>query len=264
MKDFHEIVPSIHRLTIPFENIYTTVFIIKTPLGAILFDTATYESDVDDYILPAFHELRGSQDALRYIVLSHSHRDHAGGLDRLLEFFPETCIISGCPDLRGRFSGFRILSPEEQPLLHDCIELIALPGHAPDCLAIYDRRSRALLTGDSLQLSGIYGSGKWGANITQLKEHLQAIEKLRTLNTDILIASHDYHPCGFIARGKTEISRYLDECIAALHKVRETLMNCPDLDDQAAADYYNRITGLPPIGLHVARAVRSAAKNGVF
>ena len=264
MYSLTEIVPHIHRLTIPFENIYTTVFIIRTPDGAVLLDTATYESDVDAYIQPALRNLGVSKESLRYIVLSHSHRDHAGGLERLMEFFPEACIVSSSLPLREGFPRCRTASPEVQPLLLGCLRLISIPGHAPDCLALLDQRTLTLLTGDSLQLYGIYGSGKWGANISRPAEHLQAVETLRLLDISSLIASHDYHPCGYIARGAEEIGRYLDECGAALRFVHSFLLNHADLDDQSAADSYNRLTGLPAIGAHVVTAVRAAAKDGVI
>ena len=46
MQTITEIRPDIFRLTIPFEDIYTTVFFIRTAAGYLLFDTATYDSDI--------------------------------------------------------------------------------------------------------------------------------------------------------------------------------------------------------------------------
>ena len=43
----------ITRITIPFLDIDTAVFLIATPDGRILFDTVTYPTDIDEYILPA-------------------------------------------------------------------------------------------------------------------------------------------------------------------------------------------------------------------
>ena len=258
MKDFHEIVPSIHRLTIPFENVYTTVFIIRTPLGAALFDTATYESDADEYILPALQELGVGPDSLKYIVLSHSHRDHAGGLNRLTEFFPAACIVSLSPALLKPFAARRTLCPADGQLLLDCLQILPIPGHAPDCLSLFDRRTRTLLTGDSLQLYGLYGSGQWGANISKPDEHLAAVENLRALDIETLIASHDYHPYGYSARGQDEISRYLGCCGEALRKIRDFLLESPESDDQTLAARYNQTFGLPAVGSHVFAAVRAA------
>lgn len=258
MNGLAEVVPSIYRLVVPFEDIYTTVFIIKSPLGAVLLDTATYAGDVDGYILPALDELSVAADALQFIVLSHGHRDHAGGLERLMDFFPDACIVSSSEGLRRRFAHCHTVSPETLPQLLDCIDLIPVPGHAPDCLVLYDRRSRTLLTGDSLQLFGIYGSGKWGANISKPAEHLDAVERLRSLPLAAVIASHDYHPCGYIARSPEEISRYFDSCKEALVKISRFIVESPDDDDQSLAERYNQAFGLPTVGSHVFSAVRAA------
>jgi len=259
-----EIVPSIFRLTIPFEDVYTTVFMIRTPQGLVLFDTATYESDVDQYILPALEQLNAGRDQLKYIVLSHSHRDHAGGVSRLTELFPQACVVSMNESLCCSLSPHPYLIPEDGTLLLECLSIIAIPGHAPDCLGLYDTRTHTLLTGDSLQASGLYGNGKWGANITMIREHLQALDRLRTLDIAALIASHEYHPCGFAATDSESIRSYTDGCEAALYRIRDFLSGCPELDDGAAADQYNLRTSLPSLGAHVVRAVRNAVREGIL
>lgn len=258
MNGLTEIVPSIYRLVVPFEDIYTTVFIIKTPLGAVLLDTATYSSDIDGYVLPALTALGISADSLRYVVLSHSHRDHAGGLSRLTELFPKVCIVSFSEALLSQFPASPVLCPKDGELLLDTLQIIPVPGHAPDCLALYDLRTRALLTGDSLQLFGIYGSGKWGVNISKPAAHLSAVERLRAMDIEIIIASHDYHPCGHTACGAAEISRYLDCCGEALDRIRRFLLEFPESDDQALADRYNQTFSLPTVGSHVFAAVRNS------
>jgi len=258
MNGLTEIVPSVYRLVIPFEDIYTTVFIIKTPSGAVLLDTATYASDIDDFVLPALAELGISAGSLRYVVLSHSHRDHAGGLSRLTELFPEICIVSLSEELLAQFPASPVLCPKDGELLLDILQIIPIPGHAPDCLALYDLRTHTLLTGDSLQLFGIYGSGKWGANISNPAAHLAAVERLRAMNINTIIASHDYHPCGHTACGAEEISRYLDCCAEALDKIRRFILAFPESDDPALADRYNQAFSLPTVGSHVFAAVRNS------
>ena len=96
MTEYTAITPHIHRLVIPFLDIYTTVFVIKTPDGALLFDTATYPEDADNYILPALRDLGISQDALYGVVISHNHRDHAGSLSRIRQEFPDGRFQRNC------------------------------------------------------------------------------------------------------------------------------------------------------------------------
>ena len=52
MLDITAITPEIHRVVVPFLDIFTTVFVVRTPAGALLFDTATYPEDADNYPSP--------------------------------------------------------------------------------------------------------------------------------------------------------------------------------------------------------------------
>ncbi len=76
---------------------------------------------------------------------------------------------------------------------------------------------------------GLFGSGKWGANISMPLEHLAAIEKLRIMHLKMVVASHDYHPYGYLAKGDKEIRRYLDTCVDALHGIKKRICENPSL-----------------------------------
>ena len=53
MKELTLAAPHIHRLEVPFLDIYTTVFLVETEEGIVVFDTATYPEDMDTYLVPA-------------------------------------------------------------------------------------------------------------------------------------------------------------------------------------------------------------------
>ena len=57
MSEFIEVTSEIFRLRVPFEAIYTSVFLIKTPACEILVDCATTDKDVDQCIVPALKRL---------------------------------------------------------------------------------------------------------------------------------------------------------------------------------------------------------------
>lgn len=44
------------RIKIPYKDIYTSVFLIRTPQGDVIFDTAATDEDVEKYILPIIKE----------------------------------------------------------------------------------------------------------------------------------------------------------------------------------------------------------------
>jgi len=254
MKNLTQITADIYRLVIPFEDIYTTVFFIRTPGGWVLFDTATYPADMDNYIFPAMGELGITADTLTHTVISHAHRDHAGGLGRLAEAYPGTVILSRSGKLAESYKS--VIAPADGDTLAEVLRIVTIPGHAPDALGVYDTRTKTLLTGDCLQAYGIYGSGKWGANISQPLPHLAALNKLRLMEIGTLVTSHDYHPVGHEAHGAEEVACYIDACADALANIRKWILDHPGMNNAALADLYNAETGLPTLGAHVIKAVR--------
>ncbi len=88
MTHFYEEFTGIYRLKIPFDQIYTSVFLIETPNGAALVDCATTSEDVDDRIVPALKEMNYELSDLKMLILTHKHGDHAGGLQRVLFHAP--------------------------------------------------------------------------------------------------------------------------------------------------------------------------------
>ena len=257
MNGLTSITPHIHRLVVPFEDIYTTVFVLTTDEGAVLFDTATYPEDIDNYIVPALQFLGIAAQELQYVVISHNHRDHAGGLARMAQLYPNTAVAAGSTACGERIPGREVQVLQDGDRLLGCLEAVAIPGHTIDCVGLLDPRTGTLLSGDGLQLYGIYGSGPWGANISHIKEHLAAGKRLHERNIAAIIASHNYHPCDYRADGE-EVGRYIDECAHALRAVREYILPRQDVSDNDLAAQYNAVSGLPTVGAHVFAAVRAA------
>ena len=94
------------------------------------------------------------------------------------------------------------------------------------------------------------------------QEHLEALKKLRELPVIDLLMAHDYHPYGNEVYGTEEIHKCLDICAEALLKVKEVVAAHPELDDQAAADLYNKDSGLPAVPAFVVEAIRNAYGEG--
>lgn len=264
MENLTQINEHIYRLKVPFKDIYTTVCILRTEAGVLVFDTATYESDITEIVLPALTHLGVTADQLKYIFISHNHGDHAGGLATLAQHFPQACIVSRSPALRETYAEHPFCLPEDGEVLMDVLQVVAIPGHTADSAALLDRRTGTLIVGDSLQLYGIYGSGNWGANISYPVEHTAAIEKLRGMDLHLVIAAHEYHPCGYRYEGKEQIHAALNACTEALLGIKQQILAHPDLDNVQLCALYNEQSGLPTIGKHVVAAIRRATESGAF
>ena len=245
---------NIFRIKVPFEDIYTTVFIIKTKGGSVIFDTATYDSDVDEYILPAI-EKAGVKEDVKCVFLSHSHRDHAGGLERFMQIFPDARVLTRSQKLAEKHKTAYL--PNDREVIFDVLEVVTINGHSDDCMAIFDRRSGTLLTDDCLQVYGVFGRGAWGSNITDISGHFHDLEKLKTINIKTLIASHDYHPLGYIAR-EDEVIKYIDTCKESIYNLRKFCNEHKNLDDEQLKELYNSTHTLPTVSERVFKAIKNA------
>ena len=256
--DIIEVKPNIYRLKVPFLDIYTTVFFIKTDCGYVMMDTATYPEDIDNYVLPALDVIKIEKNDIRAVVVSHDHRDHAGGLERLADLFLTAKICARSTSCADRVPEREVYVLSDGEEILPSITAVSLPGHTTDCVGIYDSRTKTLLSADGLQARGIFGSGRWGSNITEVEEHIALCQELKTSEIECLITSHDYHPFDYVTEGKGKIAKYLDECVEALYDIRDFIKGCPELDDNELTRRYNEISGLPTIARHVVSAVRKA------
>lgn len=254
--DITHITPDVTRIRIPFLDVYTSVFLIGTEAGYLLFDTATYPTDIAEHLLPALSSLGIRKEALAAVLISHPHRDHAGGLAALLEECPGLSVIAGSDALLATHGGARLSVAADGDVLFGVLRIVAIPGHTADSIAVLDLRTGTLLSGDGLQLYGLFGSGWWGANITMPQAHLAALERLAELPITAIYPAHDYHPEGDAFIGQAAVARALAACREPLFLIRDMIIADPQADDKAIAAAYNEKKTLPPLGWPVVAAVR--------
>ncbi len=257
MRQITKINENIARLTIPYKDIYTTVYVITSERGAILFDTASGDEDAEKYIIPMLNELGVTKEELKFVFISHNHRDHAWGLGRIMQEYPDACIVSANPLLKETYEAFNFLMPADGDIIMDDFCIVTIPGHTEDSMALLDTRTNMLITGDCLQLYGIFGSEDWASNIGLPLEHIEAINKVSTMDIECIYMAHDYHPMGFKACGKDEVSRALEACIAPINRVRDIILNNPDFNDEEVRREYNASGNIPTISTRLPSALRA-------
>lgn len=164
----------IYRLKIPFEELYTSVFLIQTENNFILFDSGSNANDVDNYIVPALQKILPAKSQLNAVIITHNHQDHAGGLSRLLEIYPHLTVITGVQTIS------------------DELNVYAVPGHLNSCIGLLDLRSGTLLSGDGLQGHGV---GKYRCSLESKENYLNTIEKIeKEPRIENILFSHAYEP----------------------------------------------------------------------
>ena len=243
---------NIFRLTIPFKDIFTTVYLVKHDDGDILFDTATYPEDVESFILPFIKSLDAK---IKYIFISHNHGDHAGGLEALLKHYPTARVLSRSRELKEKFASFDVYCPEDGEEFIKGYKAVAIEGHTCDSMGLLDIQKRILISGDSLQLYGIYGSGEWGANVGLVREHIEAINKLKGMGIESIYTAHDYHPMGYAYEGKENVFKALDFCIEPFLRIKKLIEAYPEKSDEEIRAIYHK-EKLPTVRIGIFTAVR--------
>lgn len=256
---------NIYQAVIPYKDIWTTVTLIKTEIGDLLFDSASFDSDAENYTIPFLKECGVTKLSLKYIFISHNHLDHAGGLAALIESFPDTVIISGSDALREAFSSRTFIAPKEGEMFLDVLKAVKIVGHTIDSAALFDMRTKTLISGDCLQAVGIVGSGAWAANISYPVEYFAALDKVGEMDIEKLITAHNYFPfTKNIIEGKDEIKSYISYCYKAILELKDLILDNPALDDEGICALHNVSKDIPSFGTKVVKQLRQAITDSKF
>ena len=193
MNRFCKETDGIYRLRVPFEAIYTSVFLIQGLSEVILVDCATTGNDVDLHLVPALQAMGYSLSDIQALVLTHRHDDHAGGSARVLQLAPHIEVVR---DVR---------------MLDEGIFTYPMAGHTEDCIGVLDTRSHTLISGDGLQGAGV---DKYRCYLKQPAAYLQTIRSIQTdERVETILFSHAYEPWNKDAvRGRAAVMACLSEC----------------------------------------------------
>lgn len=154
---------------------------------ALLIDTGAPGADAS----AAVGELlrRHSQPALPLLVVhSHGHGDHTAG-DARFKGIPGVRVVDATPHAVAQFFAIRNWPNDtaEYDLGGRIVDVIAIPGHEPASIAIYDRKTAVLLTGDTLYSGRLYldDAPAFSASITRLVEFTATREVAHVLGAHI-------------------------------------------------------------------------------
>lgn len=171
---FYKETDGIYRLKIPFDTVYTSVFLLETDKGDMLVDCASNSSDVDGFIVPALEGMGKKMADIKAIILTHRHGDHAGGLERILSLCPQIEVIT---DIRTVCEGICTYS---------------MAGHTRDSIGVLDGRTHTLISGDGLQGAGV---DKYRCYVKDPPKYIITLERIRNdKRIENILLSHAYEP----------------------------------------------------------------------
>ncbi len=129
---------------------------------ALLLDTGAGKTDVGQVVKHVIDSRasRNKRDGIPLIVThTHAHGDHIAG-DEQLKLLPQTTVIAPNPGAVEAF--FEIKNWPNEIATYDLgnrvLDVIPIPGHEASSIAIYDRQTGILFTGDTLYPGRIYVS----------------------------------------------------------------------------------------------------------
>ena len=167
------------------------LYLLLGSAQALLVDTGAPGADVSaavDDVLRR-HAQRERRDALPLLVVhSHGHGDHTAG-DAQLKRRSATTVVDATPQAVAAF--FKIADWPRGVAEHDLggrlLDIVPIPGHQPASIAIYDRRTGILLTGDTLYPGRLYVSDApaFAESITRLVEFTAARDVAHVLGAHI-------------------------------------------------------------------------------
>ena len=128
--------------------------------SAMLVDTGAKTADVAgavDQLIERWSARHGGRSVSLVVVHSHGHGDHVAG-DGQFRGRANTTLVAASPEALGAYFGLTTwpTASATYDLSGRLVDVIPIPGHEPASIAIYDRRTALLLTGDTLYPGRLY------------------------------------------------------------------------------------------------------------
>ena len=181
---------------------------------ALLLDTGAGKTDVAQVVskrIEQWSQRNGRRSLPLVVAHTHAHGDHIAG-DADFKALANTSVVGTTPAAVQAFFRFRNWPTDVVTfdLGGRILDIIAIPGHEPSSIAVYDRQTAILFTGDTLYPGRLY--------VRDAPSFTQSIQRLVDFTRDKLVT----HILGnHIEQTRTA---YLDYPIRTVHQPDEHLL----------------------------------------
>jgi glyoxylase-like metal-dependent hydrolase (beta-lactamase superfamily II) len=252
-----EVAPGIHRIEGDLGERYVCQYLLVGESRSLLVDTGLRDMPVS-VIAPYLEGLGRSLADVDDVLISHADVDHCGGNRTLREAAPGARLLCGEPDRPWIESNAAMLADNyrwyeaydfgpsaddvaflERELGGDApvdvglrggetlllgpswrVEVLALPGHTPGHLGVWDPRSGAAIIIDAVLSDGIYdyaGNRLIPPRYYSTRDYEATIRRLRALDPSLLLTAH------YPVMDRDAAREFLDRSLAFVAEVREAV-----------------------------------------
>ena len=231
---FENKIDGVYHLLCPFGNCWTGITLVRGKKN-YLVDCGGNAACVDEQLLVALEGEGLSIRDVDYLLITHTHADHIGGISRIKELHPDIRLVV-CEHSEDKVrhplkynKAIRAVFPEHSPapsaglvgyepdlvigdgyVLEDEMQFIFTPGHDTDSGCWLHIPTMTLISGDSLQSNGtdVQGIGLY----MDLPSYRRSLEKLKNIQIKNIVCGHHFLPLGYEALGESAVEEYLSEC----------------------------------------------------
>jgi len=287
-----EIAPGIHRIEGDLGERYVCQYLLVGEERTLLVDTGLRDMP-NTVIAPYLATLGRSLDDLDDVVISHADVDHCGGNRTLRAAAPRTRFHCGEADRAWIESNASMLADNyrwyeaygfgpsaddvaflERELGGDApidvglqggetlrlgpdwrVEVLALPGHTPGHVGLWDPRSGAAIIIDAVLRDGIYdraGERLIPPRYYDARAYEATIRRLRALDPDLLLTAH------YEVMDRAAARDFLDRSLAFVDEVRNAVRSARSTDLRTLTQEVDQAVGPFPSFTHeLAASVRA-------
>ncbi len=126
----------------------------------VVIDPGAQNNKLEDYLFSHNFDVK-------FIIVTHGHGDHTGGIDRLKELYPDLKLIACKKESKllydrhlsfgqgGIVADINVVDNDEMDLCGIHMKFIETPGHTPGGMCIYIKSEKILFSGDTLFMYSI-------------------------------------------------------------------------------------------------------------
>jgi glyoxylase-like metal-dependent hydrolase (beta-lactamase superfamily II) len=279
-----EVAPGIHRIEGDLGERYVCQYLLAGEERALLVDTGLRDMPAQ-VIAPYLAGLGLSLSDLDDVLISHADVDHCGGNRALRDAAPRARLLCGEADrawiesneamMAGNYRwyeehGFGPTADDLAFLEHELggdqpvdvalrggetlhlgptwqVEVLALPGHTPGHLGLWDPCSEAAIVIDAVLSDGVYdrtGNRLIPPRYYSAADYEATIRRLQALDPALLLTAH------YDVMGRDAARAFLDRSLAFVHAMRGAVRAAQATDLRALTQEVDAAVGPFPSFAH--------------